>query len=60
MKLREYLDENDILAREFARDCGIATSTIYGYLQERARPRIELARKMSEMTGESDGKRIET
>ena len=50
MKLKEYLDENDIGVAQFAALTEITYSSIYAYINETTRPSRLVARRIEEMT----------
>jgi predicted transcriptional regulator len=50
MKLKEYLDENDIGVSQFAALTEITYSSIYAYINETTRPSRLIARRIEEMT----------
>lgn len=50
MTLYQYLAENQIEKAQFARDLGIAESSLFKYINQEREPRLVIAIKIVEMT----------
>ena len=51
MTLYQYLSKNQIEKAQFARDLGIAESTLYKYINQERNPQLPIAIKIYRITG---------